>query len=119
MDTVKVQVAKLLEKVKANREAHRDLFLKAQEVYRQDIIEELDRMLTDARAGKPIRRAITMPEPQDHTKDYDRVITMLEMSVDEQVELDSVSFDQYVMDNWSWKAGALATNSMYAAKMIK
>jgi len=75
-------------------------------------------MLKDARNGKMIRRRITLPEPQDHTNDYDRVITMLEMSVDSVIELDDVAFDQYVMDNWSWKGDALATNSMYAAKAI-
>ena len=119
MEQVKVKTEKLLKTIRKNRKEHRDLFLKAQEVYRQDIIEELDRMLTEARAGKKIRRAITLPEPQDHTADYDRVITMLEMSVDKEIKLDKYAFDQFVMDNWDWKAQSFATNSMYAAKMIK
>lgn len=80
------------------------------------MIEELDRMLKDAKDGKQIRRAVIMPEPQDHTPDYDRVIAMLEMSVDTVIELDADSFDNYVMDNWAWRANALATNTMYAAK---
>ncbi len=117
MDKVTVKVEKLLKTVKKNRTAHRDLFLKAQEVYRQDIIEELDRMLKDAKSGKEIRRVITMPEPMNHTKDYDRVITMLEMSVDKEVKLDAHAFDQYVMDNWAWSAGVRGVNTMYASKM--
>jgi len=119
MHEVKVKREELLAKVKNNREAHRELFLKAQEGYRQDMITELDNMLRDARDGKQIRRSVTMPEPQDHTADYDRVIKMLEMCVDPVVELDSMAFDQYVMDNWTWKGHALATNSMYAAKALK
>jgi hypothetical protein len=59
-----------------------------------------------------------LPEPQDHTIDYDRVIKMLEMSVDSLIELDEGAFDQYVMDNWSWKGDALATNEMYADRAI-
>jgi hypothetical protein len=116
MDQVKVKRLKLLATIKKNRKAHRDLFLKAQEGYRKDMIEELDRMLKDAKDGKQIRRAVIMPEPQDHTPDYDRVIAMLEMSVDTVIELDADSFDNYVMDNWAWRANALATNTMYAAK---
>ncbi len=119
MNEIKVKTAGLLERVKSNRKTHRELFLKAQEVYRQDMIDELDRMLLDARGGKEIRRFITMPEPQDHTADYDRVIEMLLMTVDEEIVVQSHEFDQYVMDNWNWKQAALTANNFYASKAIK
>jgi hypothetical protein len=88
MNPVKVKRDELLTKVRANRDAHRDLFLKAQEGYRKLIIEELDRMLADAKEGRLIQRSVTLTEPSNHIKDYDRVITMLEMSVDETIVLD-------------------------------
>jgi hypothetical protein len=100
--------------VRANREAHRELFLKAQEGYRKLIIEELDRMLADAREGRPIQRSVTLTEPSNHIKDYDRVITMLEMSVDDTVTLGAEDFDRYVMDNWAWSTFAFHTNTAYA-----
>jgi hypothetical protein len=115
MNYVKVHKAELLEKVKHNREAHRDLFLKAQEGYRIAVIEELDRMLADAKAGKPIRRAISLPEPVDHTSDYNRVTAMLEMSAEDIVQLSADQFDQYVLDNWNWRKFALETNQYLAA----
>lgn len=87
--------------------------MKAQEGYREEVVAELDRMLSDARNGKPIKRAIALPEPIDHTRDYDRVIAMLEMSVDEDIELMSHEFDQYVLDNWQWKELAFLTNTQY------
>lgn len=118
MHSVKVKRAEILERIKANRTSHRDLFLKAQEGYRLDMIEELDRMLKDARDGKVIRRHISMPEPQDHTADYDRVIDMLQMSTDEIIEIEAHEFDQYVRDNWVWKIQSDTTNTMYAAKAI-
>lgn len=118
MNSVKVKRSELLTRIKANRDAHRDLFLKAQEGYREAMIEELDRMLKDAQSGKPIRRSVSMMEPQDHTKDYDRVIDMLEMSQDDIVEIQEHEFDQYVRDNWAWKALADSTNAMYAARRI-
>lgn len=113
MQEVKLNRLELLEKVEKNRSAHRDLFLKAQEGYREDVIAELDRMLHDAREGKGIRRSISLPEPMDHTKEYDRVIAMLKMSVDDTVVLESREFDQYVLDNWEWKNLATSTNRRY------
>lgn len=113
MNTVKVTRKELLDKLIANRKTHRDLFLKAQEGYREQVIEELDRMLAEARAGKAIRRHISLPEPLDHTADYDRTITMLEMSVDEHIEISSREFDMFVMDNWDWKQMVTASNMLY------
>ena len=51
MNTVKVRRQELLTKIRLNRDAHRELFLKAQEGYRKLMIEELDRMLADAKEG--------------------------------------------------------------------
>jgi hypothetical protein len=56
--------------VRANRDAHRALFLKAQDGYRKLVIEELDKMLADAREGRPIQRSVTLTEPSNHIKDY-------------------------------------------------
>lgn len=116
MDKITVKTAELLEKITTNRDAHRALFLKAQEGYRKDVIAELDRMLSDARAGKEICRAINLPVPEDHTDDYDCVITMLKMSTSPIVEVSQSDFKMYVMDDWSWKQHSFATNSFYASK---
>jgi len=73
-------------------------------------------MLKDAKEGLRIQRSVTLTEPSNHVKDYDRVITMLEMSVDDTITLDAQAFDRYVMDNWDWSRFALATNTAYAAE---
>ena len=114
MNTVKVKREELLTKVRSNRDAHRTLFLKAQEGYRKLVIEELDRMLADAKAGGPIARSINLVEPSDHTEDYDRVLAMLEMSVDDTVILGAEEFSQYVLDRWTWSSFATSTNKSYA-----
>src|SRR6267142_6362455 len=114
MHTVRVKRTDLLEKIKTNREGHRALFLKAQEGYRLDVIAELEQHLKDARERKKISRTLSLPEPQDHTEDYDSVIAMLEMSVEEIIELDAGSFQQYVLDKWIWKRATDITNMTYA-----
>jgi hypothetical protein len=54
-----------------------------------------------------------MPEPVDHTSDYDRVIAMLNMSVDSEIELDEDQFECFVLDQWGWSAKAMHTNMSY------
>jgi hypothetical protein len=110
---MKMKVQDILTKVKANRASHRNEFLEAQEGYRKKAIEILDQRLADARAGKELNMLIQLPAPQDHTKDYDRVIMMLEMTTDEVLEIDQNEFAQYVLDDWSWKQQFMLTNSMY------
>lgn len=117
MHSVKVNRTELLVRIKTNRDEHRKLFLKAQEGYRAAIIEELDRMLQEARDGKEIRRHISLPEPQDHTLDYDRVIDMLQMSQDNIIEIADHEFDQFVRDNWSWKGAFDTTSAMYSTRI--
>jgi len=113
MQTVKIQRLKLLETVKTNRSNHRDLFLKAQDGYRTQVITELDEMLQEARDGKRIRRVVQLTEPIDQTNEYDRVIMMLEMSVDDVVELTAHEFDCYARDKWQWSQNVNVTNSFY------
>jgi len=113
MNEVTVNKAELLEKVKENRSKHRQIFEDAQIKYRELVIEELDLMLKDAKKGRKIKRWIGLPEPEDHTDDYDRVVRMLEMSVDENVTLRAVEFDNYVMDQWGWNASFAANTVSY------
>jgi hypothetical protein len=114
MKTVNVQKAALIEVVTKNRAAHRDLFEKAVEGYKREAVRQLERMLADVKVGKRIQVAIQLQMPQDQTKDYDRVLTMLDMSVDDVIPLDSTAFANYVMDDWSWSQQTTALNTMYA-----
>jgi hypothetical protein len=111
MKDVKVNREQLEQKVQENRNAHRAVFEDAQKNYRDLVIEELDKMLADARSGRKIIRAVLLPEPEDHTEDYDRVLAMLDMSVDEVIELEEEDFKCYVLDQWGWQR-SFASNTM-------
>jgi hypothetical protein len=112
-DEVLVDKAELLGVLRANRAIHREVFLKAQQGFRERAITELDRSLADARAGNDVRLAVHLPEPQDHTDDYDREIRMLEMHTEPTVRIRAGLFDQIVMDRWGWSAAFNATSSAY------
>ena len=75
--------------------------------------------LAAARNGKRIEQYIRLPEPEDHTRDYDRVISMLEMDLTDTVELSESDYSQYVLDDWQWKRQCLGTNRAYSVKAAK
>lgn len=113
MRDVEVKKSELLMKIKANRAEHRSLFERAQVGFRKRAIEHLDKMLADAKAGREIALYVGLQAPIDKTSDYDRVIGMLEMSVEETIDLDEKSYAQYVLDDWSWKQNVAHLNSSY------
>lgn len=116
MDEIKFKVAELLTALKANREAHRAEFEKAMSGYEVEATEQLQAMIEKVKAGKRPNVYITLAMPQDHTKDYDRVIRMLEMSVEDTLVLSEHEFAMYVQDDWQWKGQFTTTNSVYLAK---
>lgn len=51
--------------------------------------------------------------PENHTKDYERAIRMMQASIYNEVRLSEQEFDSYVLNNWEWKEKFLASNSYY------
>ena len=116
MQRVRLKKDKLLDKVRANRSEHREIFEEALEGYRKEVVRLLEERLADAKQGKRFDHFIALVEPMDQTKEYDRIITMLEMSADEYVELSQSEFAQYVMDDWGWMDQFINSNASYSAK---
>lgn len=118
MENIKIEKKSLLEIIKKNRAEHEAIFLKAQEGFRKTIIEVMELGLAAARAGKKVDRVLWTIEPMNQTKDYDRAIRMIEMSVDDTVELSEDDFNSYVLDDWSWKERFTVNNvtSGYSSK---
>lgn len=113
MGVVKVKKDALLETVTANRDKHRTIFLEAVDGFRTKAIEMLEQRLAEAKTGKRINVYINLPTPIDQTREYNKIIKMLEMSVDDEIELTQAEFGMYVMDDWGWKKQFSATNSAY------
>lgn len=113
MQSVIVHKNELLQTVTANRDGHRALFEEAQVGFRERLIEHLDRMAEDARKGREVEMYINLPVPQDHTKDYDRIIKMVQMSISDEIELSQTEFGMYVMNDFAWRAEFDGTAAAY------
>ena len=113
LSTVVMPKDKVQAIILTNRDAHRAVFDEAMDGYEARSIELLQQHIDRIKRGKRERIVVSLPVPEDHTDDYDRVLSILEHDTREEVELDARLFDQYVRDNWSWKGEFTATTSMY------
>ena len=75
--------------------------------------------IANIKARKLERIHVSLPVPEDHTRDYDRVIRMVEMHRGETLELDQEHFAQYVMDDWGWRTSLLDTAVFYGSATAK
>lgn len=116
MQTIKVDKVQLVKTLKKNRKKHREMFLRAQEVYRTRMIEELDQALDEAKNGGVIKRGFSLPVPEDHTSDFDTVIQMLEWDKAKSVTLSQSEFRTYVENEWGWQQSFAANTSSYLAQ---
>lgn len=116
MDELTFPKAQLQEALKKNRDAHRGIFEEAVKGYEAQALSLLQKHMDDIRGGRVKHVIVNLPYPEDHTRDYDRIIAMLDMMIGDEVELDEGTFAMYVMDDWGWKRQFLTTNSVYSAQ---
>lgn len=57
--------------------------------------------------------ALGLVFPQDHSRDYNRAIAMMQSSVYDEVQLTVDEYDAYVLNNWEWKKNFMVANSLY------
>lgn len=119
MKQVTVQKNKLLETLKHNRDEHKGLFEKAQEIYRAKVIDVLDRRLQEAKAGGKVKTYINLPEPVDYTSEFDRAIAMIEWDEGATVTLDERDFQRFVLNNWEWNHNFLANTTAYVTGAVR
>lgn len=114
MNQVTMKKAEVLEVLRKNREQHKKIFLEAVEGYRKKAIDMLEKHVADIRYGKVFEVYVSLPRPEEHTRDYDRVIKMIEMAVEDNVVFTEQDTQNYIMDDWAWKQKFLTTNSAYS-----
>lgn len=113
MHSVKVKKGELINRVQANRDGHRKTYEKAYEGYRKQLAAFFEEQHRRVIAGEEFATVFPLPEPEDHTEDYDRVLDMLSMSVADEIDLDQREFAQYVRDDWGWSQMFAMTSANY------
>jgi hypothetical protein len=96
---VKLKKSELINKLKENRSVHTQTYSDAMDGYFVSAKKELEKKIKSLDAKKVVS-SFSVSVPKDHTKEYDKIIEMLEMSTDEYIELSAREFDMYVRDEW-------------------
>jgi hypothetical protein len=58
-----------------------------------------------------LQELLNLNKPKSHVSDYDNAIDMLNWEQNDQVELDSREFQNFVQDEWSWTRAYQGTKS--------
>ena len=111
--TFKVDV--LLKVLKDNLKEHRKIVKEAKSGYKKALVAELKEKLAKAKKNEDFERRICATPPSDNSRDYERTIQMLEMTVDEELDLTGDQFECYVMDRWHWQDSFLTSNAIYSS----
>lgn len=109
--SVTVNTTELLVKIKANRARHLNTYKQALEVYRIKSIAKLNEIVDLLEEGKMPDTYIKLPVPEEHIDDYDRVISMIEMTTSNEILLNEQTYSNLVLDSWDW-SDYFATNTV-------
>ena len=124
--TMSFKTEEVSNRLKENKNKHETEYKEAKKEYVKTVQKKLEEALKKvskaidaAKAGKVklnnlgTHEVHNLPEPHSYSKEYARVISMLEATCDETIELTSNEFDRFMNDNWDWSNDFAATSSMY------
>ena len=116
--SVKVNKNNLLEVIHQNKEKHILEYEEAMQDYALVLLSVSEKnfriaiqRLSQIRATGKIKDLPwqSLPnEPQSYEAEYTRAIRMLEMSVENDLDVEAQVFNQLALDEWSWKGQFLA-----------
>ncbi len=123
MDTLTFPKNVLIKKVSANRDRHEKTYAEAMEGFRRQALSVLSEKLCeleeygedwngDLQHGRS-GLYVSVPGPEYHGDDYERVESMLRMTDQESITLNEEQFAKYVMDEWDWKESFHMSTTAY------
>lgn len=111
LNFVRVSKNFLLSKLEENRKSHKTIYENAIDGWHLQTINKLRSELKKAEVDKEYQPSIYLAKPTSYLKQYNKTIGLLQASLDEEFELTSSEFAQYVLDDWSWKEAFMTTVS--------
>ena len=107
-----VKKADLIEQIIENKEAHIIAYAKAVEAYKAEALKQLKKLTDDVNNGS-VTIKLNLTTPVDNRNNYDKIISMFEWDILEEVELTQQEFNEYILDETEAARHAFLSNSMY------
>ena len=102
---ITMKVSDLLEALKKNREIHAAEFEEAKAAFIERMESDLKLALKKTKTGNfdEIKNIRLYPKVlENHVREYDEAIQMLQYTTTDIVEIDSETFRAYVNNEWAW-----------------
>lgn len=103
------------------REAHKQEYTDALDVYRQDVIDKLAEL--SRKAGEQekftkfdVAHNLGLTVPVNLDKEYGQLITMFQYVSEEEITLDFSEANRILNNEWEWAAAASVSNSFYSSR---
>lgn len=115
MDTIRVNKAEVIERLRDNRNQHENTYHEAMAGWRAQGAAKLRELAAELDAGgSPGALYLKLERPENHTEDYDIVLGMLELSVEDEIEMTLANYRNYILDMWHWSEKFRTTASAYS-----
>ena len=97
-----------------NLTKHKKEYEEAVKVWRAKFAVEINKTVDRINNGeKPFRFYSQLPVPEEHSKDYERVIRMVSMDTRDILVLNEKEASMYLDDDWDWRPSFDANTSTY------
>ncbi len=106
----------VLEKLKIQLVGHKAILEEAWVGFKKDAVERLAKVLDQLEKGDRAGVSVYVEAPEDHTREIELAIAMLEATTQDHVALGSRDFANYVLGNWEWNERFLLSNAKYSAR---
>lgn len=100
----------LLETLRKNREEHQQIYDEALAAYCKRAQEHCEALVAKLRKGEAAYVGVNFNPPENHVKDYDLAISMVEMAETPLITLNAEDFSMLVRDDWGWQKRWLKTS---------
>ncbi len=118
LSAITVNVADLIKIVQDNLTEHAAVFEDALAGFRLAANKALNERIDEISSRKIVSLHFTLPIPENHSDDYERVLRMLLLTKEagqELIVLSESEQEMYVMNQWRWKGAFDQTSTFYAA----
>lgn len=114
MNSTKIRKERLITIIQENLSKHELEYQAAITEYRAQVVAKLKTAIKAAQKNEDINfYELNLPKPTSHSVEYQRALRMLELTEESVIELDNLSFQQLVEDEWDWSKTFKSVSSMY------
>lgn len=111
--TVNVNREALITALYTGLQVHQTQLTELKADYKKAVVKFMSAAARRARKGDFRDLVLRLQAPQDHSQEYIDAIEMLEVSVDENVQLDKETYKAYYRNEWSWSSNLEASSALY------